>query len=234
MSKYFKQNTLFCFSPPVMIATFIIEISLAIHILLTRKLNRAVGLAIVLIVLLAVFQFAEFGVCESFGIRGIVGSKLGFAAITFLPPLGLHLVLAIAKKRQRILLTISYAGAVIWTYLFSFGKILGASVCKPNYVIFNIANPYEGWYYIYYDLFLVIAVGTALYYMRHSIPRIKKALMFIVLGYSSFIFPSMAFTLIDDYVGVDSTMPSIMCGFAVILALLISFGSVTNISKKKG
>lgn len=223
----------FCFSPPVMIATFIIELSLVIYTLLTKKITRPILFGVILILLLAIFQFAEYGVCESFGVTGLSASKIGFVAITFLPPLGLSLIMSITKKYHKFLLTLSYILAVMWSYLFVFNKIITGSVCKPNYVIFNISNPFEGYYYMYYDLLLLLAVGMSLYYARRAKNNTRRALYSIAFGYSAFIIPSMFFAMLDDYVGVDSPLPSVMCGFAVLLALSLVFGVFPLTAKSK-
>ena len=60
------QNKLFCFSPPVMIATIVIEISLLIYSVVRYKLNKLTRLVTLELLLLAVFQLAEFRVCRGF------------------------------------------------------------------------------------------------------------------------------------------------------------------------
>src|SRR5687768_2570427 len=89
MKKY--TNKLFCFSPPVMIATFAIEIALAIYAVWRYKLNTISRLVVSLLVFLAIFQFAEYMLCGGFGVDGFTWSRIGYVSITMLPPLGLHL-----------------------------------------------------------------------------------------------------------------------------------------------
>ncbi len=65
----FKKNkeervTLNCFSPPVMLATFIIEMILAIYVFI-KSLKAKSDFAIVLVLLfLAIFQLSEYQICE--------------------------------------------------------------------------------------------------------------------------------------------------------------------------
>ena len=95
--KYFKTNTFGCFSPPVMIATFVIEIALAVYVNWRYKFNNITKLAISILFFLAVFQLAEYNVCEgSFGIDSLSWARVGYVAITMLPPLGFHLATRIA------------------------------------------------------------------------------------------------------------------------------------------
>lgn len=219
-----------------MIATFIIESILIMYTLFFRKMNASVKIGVILISCLAIFQLAEYGVCETLGSHGNLGSKLGFLAITLLPPLGLHLVLSIAKKKHNLLLLMSYVGAIVWIFAFLFGDIMTGSVCEANYVIFNISEPFEGLYYLYYDSLILLAMGYAIIYAqkKHKLhKKLRRALLILVGGYAAFLIPSILFTLIEDYKGNDSPLPSVMCGFAVILALALAFGTIPLVSERK-
>ena len=108
--KYLKTNTTYCFSPPVMIATFFIEIGLAIYVAWRYKLNEVTRLAVALLTFLAIFQLAEYNVCEgSFGINSLGWARLGYVAITLLPPIGFHLATKIAGQKQYGLVAFAYA-----------------------------------------------------------------------------------------------------------------------------
>ena len=60
----FKKPKLYCFSPPVMLATLAIEITLAIYTFWRYKLNAVTRIAMALLICLALFQWAEYNVCE--------------------------------------------------------------------------------------------------------------------------------------------------------------------------
>src|SRR5437660_1161960 len=87
-----------CFSPPVMAATILIEISLAVYTVWRYKLNNLVRLAVAMLVSLAVFQLAEYFVCTGLGSMAAPWSRVGFVAITALPPLGLDIMHRLAGK----------------------------------------------------------------------------------------------------------------------------------------
>ena len=94
--KYINTNSLHCFSPPVMLATFLIEISLAVYVTWRYQLTAVTRLATAILFFLALFQLAEWNVCEgSFGIDSLGWSRLGYIAITMLPPLGSSFVLGL-------------------------------------------------------------------------------------------------------------------------------------------
>ena len=218
-----------------MIATFFIEMALVMYTLFTRKLNKSTKIGVILIFCLSIFQLAEYGVCEvSWGANYI--AKLGFIAITLLPPLGLHLVITIGRRNYRLLIIASYLMAVLWMLLFVFGNIMSGSVCAGNYVIFNISEPYENIYYLYYNFLMLLSMGLAISFAqkkRHPAKNIRRALHALVIGYLSFIVPAIVFTLINDFKSNDSPLPSVMCGFAVTLALILALKTIPLTSSRK-
>ncbi len=217
-----------------MIATFFIEVGLALYIVLFRKMNLASRLSIFLLVCLAIFQLAEYGICESWGASSTAWVKIGFVAITLLPPLGLHLVYVIGGRKIDWVVRVSYLVAVVWIGFFIFGTLLKGAVCEGNYVIFHIPEPHEGWYYFYYNVTIVIAMTIAYTTSKVvSSKRTKAALQSLIVGYLAFIVPSIVFTTFDSYSGTDSPLPSIMCGFAVLFALILTINVVPKVTEKK-
>ena len=55
-----KKPRLYCFSPAVMLATLTIEIILAIYTFWKYKLNAVTKIVIMLLICLALFQWAEY------------------------------------------------------------------------------------------------------------------------------------------------------------------------------
>ncbi len=230
----FKRNTFYCFSAPVMLATFIIEFALATYLLLTRKQNATTKLSVTMLVLLGTFQLAEYGICEAWGFSSDAWAKIGFVAITFLPPIGLHLVHTISRQKITAMVPLAYCFAAVWSLFFIFGSLLQGSVCTGNYIIFNIPEPFEGLYYMYYDITIAISIALAYAYSKRAeTKKIVKALQWFIIGYLLFIIPSIIFVMIDTYQGVDSPLPSIMCGFALLMALILTFIVVPNSTEKK-
>lgn len=60
----FKKLKLYCFSPPVMLATLAIELVLALYTFWRYKLNAVTRIVMALLICLALFQWAEYNVCE--------------------------------------------------------------------------------------------------------------------------------------------------------------------------
>lgn len=205
-----------------MVATFIIEIVLAIHTIWKYKLSSVTRLAVAVLVALAVFQLAEYFVCEGTPVLDSVAwAKIGYVAITLLPPLGIHLIAKIAGDSRKWLYALAYAcgAAMIGFFLFAINGLTG-SICMGNYVIFEQHPGVTMWYALYYYGFLLIAIGYALHLARTVKPHIAASLKALTIGYASFIVPTTFVNIINPE--TIRGIPSIMCGFAVLLAIMIA------------
>jgi len=145
-------TTFYCFSPPVMIATFITESVLFIYTVLRYKMNTLSRLVAAILVLLAVFQLAEYHVCEYSGTASAaVWARIGYGAITLIPPLAIHLIRTISGRGWHIIVWLAYASAGFFAVFFGFSKSAFRShICAGNYVIFQLVHPAGGLYFTYY------------------------------------------------------------------------------------
>jgi len=217
----YNRNKLYCFSPPVMIATFIIEIGLAAYTLWRYRQNTLARLAVALLVCLSLFQLAEYMVCEGSLVGDLTWSHVGFAAITMLPPLGLHLIYVLGGATRKRLVYPAYLSAVAFVILFlGTAGALSGHECLGNYVIFQVSPGVGAWFSAYYYGWLLAGVGMAWYFVRQSkSPVVRRSLMAMTFGYAAFIIPTAAANMIDP--DTIRGIPSIMCGFAVILAITL-------------
>jgi hypothetical protein len=217
-----------------MIATLVIEVSLAVYTLFRYKLSATTRLVVALLLFLALFQLSEFNVCEGYGFSALVWSRIGYAAITMLPPLGLHLVLKLAGKARRWnwLLFLNYllASGFIVTFVFNSNAFLN-HVCAGNYVIFRLAAGYGGLYFLYYYGFLLLGLALSLWFSIMASRRIRQALILQAFGYLSFLFPTAIVNTLNPQ--TISGIPSIMCGFAVVYAIILACGVGPIAGRKK-
>jgi len=212
-----KDLKMYCFSPPVMLATFIVEICLALYALIRYKANEVGRLVIAMLIFLAAFQLAEYNVCLASWLDPLLASRLGYVAITMLPPLGIHLAYALAGTKKRPLLLPAYASAVAFgAFFLLIGNGLTGHACMGNYVIFQIA-PASSWLYtLYYYGWLLMGI---LLCARLGTAKTQAALYGLGVGYLAFLLPTTAVNMFDA--STLSGIPSIMCGFAVILAFIL-------------
>jgi hypothetical protein len=207
-----------------MIATFAIELFLAVYVTMRYRMTSVTRLASLILFFLAVFQLAEYNVCEgSFGIDSLGWSRLGYVAITALPPLGIHLATKLLGRKEPVMVGMAYATGVLFALFFTFsGYGLTSSVCIGNYVIFSTAPLAVPLYALYYYGWLF--VGTIYSWLGSQRPgvssNIKAASRALSIGYLVFIIPTTFVNIVNPQ--TLAGIPSIMCGFAVLLALMLA------------
>jgi hypothetical protein len=225
MSKRLRKlsgGTMYCFSPPVMLATFAVEICLVAYTVWRYKLNRVSRLAMAMFSFLAVFQLAEYMVCGGLGMTANTWARVGFAAITMLPPLGVSLVYALAGKTNKPVVVATYAAAAgFMGYFLLASDVFTGSQCLGNYVIFQLGTTATQLYTIYYYGLLLFTIGLSFQFAGAADAKRKRALQTFSAGYILFMLPTTIVNTIDPT--TMSGIPSIMCGFAVLLALVIAF-----------
>lgn len=226
--------SLHCFSPPVMLATFFIELGLVAWALWRYKLTPIVKIIVTILVLLATFQYAEYNVCEgSMGLDSLTWSRIGYVVITFLPVLGIHGLFILANRRHTVMTTVLYVAAVMFAgYFLTVGQGLTSSVCNGNYVIFEV-NPAANTLYMlyYYGLELITLLLGMRLARTFKNKRTKRALYGLVFGYLCLLVPTTTVNLVNPE--TIRGIPSIMCGFAIFLALALVFIVLPPVAKKR-
>jgi hypothetical protein len=139
----------------------------------------------------------------------------------------------ISGQKQRLVMAFAYATTVVFVYIFLFvGQGIASQECLGNYVIFQIAPWAVVPYTIYYYGWLLVSVVYALYMGTKKVKGNKqKGLYILIVGYLAFILPTTAAAVVDP--STIAGIPSIMCGFAVLLALILTGGVLPNTVKSK-
>lgn len=225
------SGKMYCFSPPVMLATFVIEFALAFYTLWRYKLTTVTRLAIVILIALGAFQLAEYMVCGGLGWSHIEWARFGYVAITLLPALGIHMLVKLADKKAPWLVAAAYltCAAFVAFYLLGAGAINGQA-CYPNYAVFYTNHDVSQLYTAYYYGWLMIGIYLAWQWGNEQ-PKIRNTLRAMMLGYLVFLVPTTIFNIIDPT--TLKGIPSIMCGFAVLLSLVVVFGVLPKSAKKR-
>ncbi|HVQ43413.1 MAG TPA: hypothetical protein VMT30_00380 [Candidatus Saccharimonadia bacterium] len=209
-----------------MIATVVIELSLAAWIVTRYATSSLHRLAITMLICLGGFQFAEFNVCGEHG-PTLLWSRLGYILITLLPPLGLHIITLIRRQPTKLIAAAYTAAGVFIAGLAFVPSTLNASVCTGNYVIFQLAHPFDRWYAYYYVGLLLFSLALAIAGTFTATNRRRRAsLGWMASGYLAFMVPSYAIYFLFPTTGRG--LPSIMCGFAVTFALILGLRVVPN------
>jgi hypothetical protein len=212
----FNNGRLYCFSPQVMAATFMLESLLALYVLFRYKTSTVTRLAVAMLACLATFQLAEYIVCQQ---SSLFWSRIGYAAITMLPPLGLHLAYTLDRRTDSKMIHMAYAVGV--TIAVVFGLVptsINSAVCTGNYVIFKVIQPYSFIYGTYYLGLLAYTISFVVYKRHYSFAQ--PSMRWLVYGYLAFIIPSGLISA--NWGQARDAMPSIMCGFALIFAFFLT------------
>jgi hypothetical protein len=226
-----------CFSPPVMLATFIIETVLAAYTLVRYKFDTYGKLAVALLLALAAFQLCEYHVCGGWGVRASEWSRAGYVAITTLPPLGLHLLHVLANKKDRKLVWEAYATMFGFIAYFTVvPHVFRGYACTGNYVIFQIGTRPAIVYALYYYGWILAAIGLGIRWanqLKHNAKDRARNLTVqaLILGYLVFLVP----TALANSVKPETRrgIPSIMCGFAVLFAFILALYILPKMAHKR-
>lgn len=221
-----------------MLATLTIETVLAIYTIWRYKMTTLTRLITGLFVGLATFQLAEYFVCTGYGLSAERWSRLGFIAITFLPPLGLHLMHVLANKPKRRLVIASYVTMAGYIGIFSFyHAAFEGHQCTGNYVIFQIGQRLGGLYYVYYFGWLFAGISLGVRWANQLQDKGKKyvkqleTVRGLIVGYLVFLVPVALANVVEPQ--SRRGIPSIMCGFAVILAFILAGYVLPRVGEEK-
>ncbi len=216
-----------------MIATFVLEIGMLAYSVWRYRLNSIGKIAGLLLLLLATFQLAEFNVCEGYGMSAEVWSRVGYIAIALLPAFGMHLVLLISgKKHLWWLAGAAYAMCAVFVGIFGLHQnAFITNVCTGNYVIFHLQPPIGGIFFMYYYFWLFVGIALCMYWSTSAAIKTRKALLLQAGGYLSFVLPTAVANTMNP--ATIAGLPSIMCGFAVVYALVLAFGILPLVGRKK-
>lgn len=204
-----------------MLATLLIEFFLAFYTVWRYKLTTVTRLVVAILVGLGIFQLAEYMICGGLGLGHVEWVKIGYVAITILPALGVHLMAALAKSEKKVLpvLWAAYASAAAYVVYFVAGtSSVVTRECAPNYAIFDVHGFGANLYTLYYYGWLLVAMIVAALLSRNN-KKATPALTWASAGYAAFIIPT-TFANITEPTTL-AAIPSIMCGFAVLLAIVL-------------
>lgn len=198
-----------------------IEIALVIYVLARYKMTITTRLIAAILFCLALFQLAEYNVCGQ-AVGTDAWSRAGFAAISLLPALGIHLLQVISGRGWAGLKWIAYGSAGTWVATLAFvGQAFNPHVCGGNYIIFHLTGQLGGIFYVYYYFWLIATMLLAAYFARTAVKHNQRALYLLILGYSVFFVPTIIINRLSP--GTSAGIPSIMCGFALLYALILAF-----------
>lgn len=202
-----------------MIITFIIEMILAIYTFVKSIKHKSDFGIVMVLVFLAMFQLSEYQICD--GSDLLLWARIGLFAITFLPVLGVYLISRLRKEMKLIKVSFFIAIAFVAFFILVPTSIKEVT-CGGNYIIFDMEKGIYSLYGYYYFGFLLLGIWQASKGIKSdNKKKVKEALGWFIVGYLSFILP---LTLVYIFIPITRVaVESIMCGFAVIFAFILTF-----------
>jgi hypothetical protein len=212
-----KKSPIYCFTPLAVLITFLVEFSLSIYVFIKHRKTMFGQVIASLLLCLSLFQLSEYVVCTT-ETTGDVWMRVGYISITLLPALGMHLVQIINHKQPTILNWIADAFALGLSLFIAFAsESIYGYTCTGKFVVFELNTILRDVHGVFYGVFLCIAmVIMVIHIWKNNNRRINS---WLLAGYLVFIVPSVAMAIIahNYYKG----LASIMCGFAIILAVIL-------------
>lgn len=204
-----------------MAATFLLETGLAIYTVYRYKMDVRGRLVLALIICLAAFQAAEYLVCTR-STMAYDASRFGYAAITMLPPLGLYLMSKLSRPLPSRFVWIMFGMAIgLAAYFLVSPNSFNGYQCTGNYVIFQIGMSQFYLYSAYYFGLIAASLWRGSYYLQtERRKKRRRPVQWFILGYLVFIIPVAVLVVVHP--STQAAVPSIMCGFAVGLAVILA------------
>lgn len=211
------------YSPALSILTAAFELAVAIWTLRSpgrREILRSVA---GILFFLAGYQLIEVFVCSDPSDLRL--AQLAFADVIWLPPLGAWLVAQLAapdNPRVKRLAQLGFVGAgalVAWVVLDP-GSV-SQSVCQVFFARYINPSPVYKLYGLFYQLGLfVMMFGGVATAARVQSATDRRHLADVAMGTIGFVVPSLLLEIV--YRPALGAMPSVMCHFALVLALFLT------------
>jgi hypothetical protein len=219
--------TFFCFNPAVSFSTFVIEFIFAFYVFFKYKATLFRNLCVITLLCLGLFQLSEFMICktpyEDFAV------KMGYISITLLPALGIHIATLITKRWKAFIYLAYLSAALLIITIVFVPAVAFIAACQPNYVNIGSSTIFSDLHTLYYGVFMLLGISMLTLSLFKKVGDSKQE-KWMILSYLVFMVPSMVLSymkLIENM-----AVPSIMCGLALITALIFVFIIIPRYYKK--
>lgn len=213
------------YSPALGIITASLEVLGALWILTRNHHKTFYKTTAALLLLLAGYQFFEVLICTGKPESRLWLSRLAFLDVTWLPPLCLVLLAQIEKSVPwwiKIYSKISLILAGIFSlWIIMDTRFITGTICEFMYARYWYIEPYYHLYGAFYEITQLSSIFIMIYRMVHCThTQTRHHLADLLSGILLFIIPALLLgtTLPQKF---EMAMPSVMCHFAIFLALLL-------------
>ena len=210
------------YSPNLSLVTAVVEITLAIWALRGPGRRRIVFPAATILLSLAGYQLAEAWVCSARSVD--LASRLAFADVVWLPPMGIWLILQLSGRVRSSLESVGHAffvGAALLTgWVFVDTGAVDGAICRVVVATFQNPSRLYNLYGAFYLCGLTVMIfGATTAIVRMEDETLRAHLGDVLMGTLGFVLPSLATQTLLPW--LNTSMPSVMCHYAAILAVFL-------------
>jgi len=207
-----------------------IEFLLLFNLIIFAEKNKLNKIAIMMIALLAIYQTMEFLMCQV-ELQSAFFPYLAFVIISFLPPFNLLIALVLKPKSElKLLEKIIFLPAIIFSIYYTIViPEFGVTSCTVLYATYHY--PLGDLFGLFYYLPILISIFLLIRFVKKESDKKLKLVGNALLAGSIFISipPLLGFSLMfaGSY-SLISAMESVMCKFAFVYALCLTFICIYN------
>ena len=198
------------------------ELGAAVWVLRGPGRRGVLRLVAALLVVLAGYRIAEVWVCAR--PEDLLRSRLAFVDVVWLPTMGLHLVSRLRQRAARWMggaVRASYAVAAgLSAYTLLSAEGVSGTVCSTVLATYHHSTLFHATFGVFYEVgLLALIYGAATTARDSASPHTRAHATDILLGTLGFVLP--AFITQVAWRSIDPSLPSLMCHFAIVLALFL-------------
>jgi hypothetical protein len=210
----------------LLIACF--EFLILFNLLVFAEKNKLNKIAITMVALLAAYQTMEFLMCQ-IELQSSFFPYFAFVIISFLPPLNLILALSLTHTLTRTAYLV-FLPAILFSIYYTFViPEFAVTSCTVLYATYHY--PLGDLYGFFYYLPILISIILLVLFVKKEIDTKKKLIGKVLLFGAVFISipPLLGFSLMfaGSY-AVISAIESVMCKFAFVYAMCLTFICIYN------
>lgn len=213
------------YSPILSIFTAVFEITAGIWALTSKGRKWVLRSSAAILFLLAAYQLIETILCSNpEGLR--VFGRIAFMVVLWLPPTGLLLLSLLAGRKEkwlRIYTVVFYSlAAIIFVWLLADRTPIGVSVCLVVFAQYHDAMPslLNLVYGSLYQLGLISMLFISAILVVKADDQIQRRLIGqLLFGSMAFIIPALI--VVNVFQVASDSFSSILCHFALLLAIFI-------------
>lgn len=210
------------YSPALSILTAAFEIALVVVALRSRGRRSVLRPVAGLLLVLAVYQLLEVAVCSR--PDDLLLARLAFCDVVWLPPLGQWLILQCSPSPprwlHRVVIGFFVGAGLLCVWVLADSSFLVGTVCSTVFATYEHGTPFHHVYGVFYEVGMGGTIVGAAIAMVHTADQDgRRHLADLQLGILGFMIPALFTQLV--WKELDPSLPSIMCHYALVLAVLL-------------